>query len=244
MKGHRRLACFSADAAHHIRCGAVITSNVYERVLRLECQATGQQGTAFTLEIGGEQYLVTADHLVPDRPEVTVQLRIRSRGGELTLKKLPILRHEADVAVFKLEMPITATLPCPPTADRMVMGQDAYFLGYPHGLSFHAFGKDDNIALVKKAVVSGMLRDEDGFRLILLDGFNNPGFSGGPVVLRPGESGNQLNVVAVIGGFIPEDVPQPEGWSVQANSGIITATDIDHVLEVIEGRLRLPNAPD
>ena len=61
--------------------------------------------------------------------------------------------------------------------------------------------------LVKKGTISAQV-EEKGATVILLDGYNNRGFSGGPIVYR---DINQSKVVfylaGVVSGFIPELVP-------------------------------------
>jgi hypothetical protein len=84
----------------------------------------------------------------------------------------------------------------------MYLSQDAYFLGYPYGL--HAEGGSLNahfpLAIVKKACLSMFaLGGPDAY--ILLDGHNNPGFSGGPVVFAPNGQGAPTNVAAVVSGY-------------------------------------------
>ena len=68
------------------------------------------------------------------------------------------------------------------------LGQEVYFLGYPYGL-YTTFGDQGGVALIKHACISARVAcsaiypdgDKDTM-LILLDGLNNPGFSGGPIV--------------------------------------------------------------
>ncbi len=111
---------------------------------------------------------------------------------------------------------------------------------------------------MKRGIVSSIKQDaDDGLTLFLLDGFNNPGFSGGPVIAQRvpapfaglavrrahverqtlDDSASHANrIVGVVTGFWPEEVAQPGGWSVVANSGIVTATDVTHVLDAIKGK--------
>ena len=64
-------------------------------------------------------------------------------------------------------------------------GQDVYFLGFPYGLhgDMSALSNDLPFPFVKKGIIS--LFHNDGVNRIYLDGHNNPGFSGGPVVFMP-----------------------------------------------------------
>lgn len=64
-------------------------------------------------------------------------------------------------------------------------GQDIYFLGFPYGLQSDVGELNSNLPmpLVKKGIVSSFLF-ENPRKVLLLDGHNNPGFSGGPVIYR------------------------------------------------------------
>ena len=84
----------------------------------------------------------------------------------------------------------------------MIYGQDAYFLGFPYGLKseYEDFNNNFPVPFVKKAIVSSLDTDKDCNRqIIFLDGHNNPGFSGGPVVFTELRK-NVYKVVSVISG--------------------------------------------
>src|SRR4051794_18986114 len=118
----------------------MLTVNITERVFKLECRATGKQGSAFTLEVDDKHYLVTADHLVPDAKGATLRLRTRSLDQELHLTKLPVLRPDADLAVYALPHPISTTFPIELSTHQTRLAEDAYLLGYPLGLHGRGFG--------------------------------------------------------------------------------------------------------
>lgn len=79
----------------------------------------------------------------------------------------------------------------------------------------------------------------DGFRHMLLDGHNNPGFSGGPVdYAKPGETAAK-HVAGVISGyrFQMDRVLLGEketDLTVKFNTGIIIAYPIDHAIDLIK----------
>lgn len=122
-----------------------------------------------------------------------------------------------------------------PQLTKFYMGQEAYFLGYPYGLVMQASAVHLSAALVKHAYISAVVRCSDldpgapdDKTRILLDGFNNPGFSGGPVVSRDLNDPNRpFKVVGIISGFRFENIPvsvngqKAAGASVQSNTGII-----------------------
>ena len=92
------------------------------------------------------------------------------------------------------------------------------------------------MALIKHAYVSARVScaaiypdgDKDQ-EFILLDGFNNPGFSGGPIVapdmFSPFTNIRIQKLIGVVGGFVQVS---------SANTGIIIATPIEKALELIK----------
>ena len=209
---------------------------MWERTLLVETSI--DTGTAFTVDGPGGQYLVTAAHLIPAGDEVHLTCTRRGVRREVHGRSLPMEHEDVDIVVVPLSSPLTPPdLPLPAKSDGMWFGQDAYFLGFPLGLGFD-IGDDAQFPLPKWCLISGQVRGPEPTRSVyLLDGFNDPGFSGGPVVYWPDEDscrdGALMHDAAVVSGFWPEDVEQPEGWNVRANSGIITAEPIDYVVEAI-----------
>jgi len=89
------------------------------------------------------------------------------------------------LAVMKLNpyQALTAFFENENTTADMVIGQDVFFLGFPYNydslLQQSPFGNTP-IPFVKKACMSAIIKSGEDI-LLLLDGHNNPGFSGGPV---------------------------------------------------------------
>jgi hypothetical protein len=69
------------------------------------------------------------------------------------------------------------------------------------------------LAIIKRGTISGTHPIDPSKKavMILLDGYNNPGFSGGPIVYRDlNQNGVVLKLLGVVSGFIPEVVPAME----------------------------------
>jgi S1-C subfamily serine protease len=167
-------------------------------------------GSSFTIEVDGRQYLITAKHVVAGlKPEDTIQIR---KGEEWSSVKVKVLRCDEpiDIAVLVPPVQLTVTFPLEPTTDKVLFGQDAYFVGFPYGISMDGKQVNDSypIAFVKKGNFSAMV-PEGIATVIFLDGHNNPGFSGGPIVYRDlNQSGPPISYAAgVISGFKPEFIP-------------------------------------
>lgn len=122
----------------------------------------------------------------------------------------------------------------------LFLSQEAYFLGYPFGFSID--GRQLNagypLPFVKQALCSAFDLPERENRRLFLDGHNNPGFSGGPVVYLDVNT-KKLTIAGVISGYHnqPDIVlknGQPTEYTVQSNSGIIVAYDIDTIIKAIK----------
>jgi hypothetical protein len=216
------LACavLSSLAAH-----AQITSNVFERVLSVRVNAgTEHEGTAtaFTVDVDGREYLITAKHVVKglkDEDKIDIFM-----DGNWVPLKMKIFRCEDPIDIAVLIPPHQLTVNFELNFDRLniMFGQDVYFLGFPYGLQVSLGGNGPYpMALVKKGLLSSLILLDVSKKatLILLDGYNNPGFSGGPIVFRDSsQSGVVLNLLGVVSGFIPEVVPAMNKRDIQSPS--------------------------
>jgi len=116
----------------------------------------------------------------------------------------------------------------------LIYGQDVFFLGFPYDLLGRIILGSEGYPLpfVKKATVS--LFDS---RVIYLDGHNNSGFSGGPVVF-PQTGKNEYRVAGVVSGYVERPEPVFDGEHktplvYQYNTGIIVAHNIKAALDLI-----------
>jgi len=211
----------------------VVTANAWERVVRIEIGA--RLGTGFTIDVNGDQFLITAKHVADGEGDLKVFVRGNLVSPAMDRLDVPV--SAADVAVFRLRGPITPKLPLEPTMEGMVYGQDAYFLGFPFGLTFDV-GIIESFPLVKRATISATNRHMKGRTVLLLDGWNNPGFSGGPLIFRR-TAGEPFRVAGVVSAYRTQTTPilvggqELAGWELLANSGIIVAEEITRVLEAI-----------
>ncbi len=120
------------------------------------------------------------------------------------------------------------------------MWQDSYFLGFPFNLVFKTgmeINKHFPIPWCKKGIISACIIDDptDG-TMIFLDGQNNPGFSGGPIVIV--DLDRKSRIIGVVSGYINDSekkIPTPMGdLHTLENSGIVKAYSINHAIEIIK----------
>ena len=214
----------------------MITANVIHRVFRIRC-GTGT-GTVFALDVDDKQYLVTAKHVLPGVPS-PLKVDIFSNGNWTDLP-VTLVGHapaEIDVSVLATDRQLTPSeLPLEPTSAGAVYGQEVFFLGYPYGIiGKYLFGPEGSpLPLVKRATLSLFCGN-----VWLLDGHNNPGFSGGPVVfIRPGTK--DFKVAGVISGFQATEEPvllsggQLTPFVYRYNTGIIVCHLIDNAVALIK----------
>jgi len=200
-------------------------------------------GTCFTLDFEGRQYLVTAKHVVKgisgsDRIEVFYA----NDWHTLAVTLVGEARNEADITVLTTDLQLSPAHPLPPVSlGDFFLSQDVYFVGFPYGLFTEVGDTNRNFPLpfVKKGIVSSWFTDEHGVKQFFLDGHNNPGFSGGPVVLPRFGTYEDFKVMAVVSAYRFENLPiyagdTPTALAYRHNTGIVVAYDIKHATDVIQ----------
>jgi hypothetical protein len=233
------------------------------------------RGSTFALDLDQREYWVTVKHILtgathPPYGSIkskTAQLRILNPGGEgeeWIPRNFSVLDPGVDIDIVVLapsEPILTDPLPNMLTDSlEFMLGGDCEFLGFPHGGGWRATfdnGKRFWMPYVKHCHVSAFTQDMNK-KIWVLDGINNPGFSGGPVTFR---TGSQQKIVAVVSGYIteptdvvpsvpaspakpdartvpkksigPHEPPHPKE-TVNLNSGFIVAFDISYAIEAIK----------
>jgi len=216
-------------------------TNVLTRVFAIKTES--QLGTAFTVDHEGKQYLVTARHLFSRSDSIQVISILRdSLWRQITVRLVAPLSDSADVAVLAPPQQLSLSFPLPASMGGLILGQEAYFLGFPSLLSTPAQGGMNMgfpIPFIKHAIISAMSPDTFGNRILYLDGHNNPGFSGGPVVFW-NQDQSAFCLAGVVVAFQSEQLWKPDSvtkWKsadVWGNSGIVVAIGIDAVLQRIK----------
>lgn len=197
------------------RVGAQVTANVIQRVVRVRVNAgTKNEGTAtaFTVDVDGREYLITAKHVVKGlKNEDSIDIFMNDDWSSLNVK-IFLCEDPIDIAVLIPPHQLTVNFDLAFDKGGFFFGQDAYFLGFPYGMQTSARGANGPypVAIIKRGTISGTVDVDPSKKAkkILLDGYNNPGFSGGPIVYRDLNQGSVvMNLVGVVSGFRPEVVP-------------------------------------
>ena len=214
----------------------MITTNALSRTFQLRNKT--QTATGFLIDVEARQYLVTAKHFVPEIEDIAILELLHD--GEW--KKIPVTlvghgEGEIDVTVLSLPRALVASdYLLKPDMGGLVLGQEAFFLGFPYGLFGEAGGLNSNypVPFVKRATVSSVRVSISGPALIFLDGHNNPGFSGGPVLFKEHEHG-ELKIASVVSGYRFTNEPVFRGEQAlpatyRYNTGIIISYGIKHAV--------------
>ncbi len=255
----KKIVCLLFLLAAVGRLPAQVTGNVISRVLQI--RFNGFTGSAFFLEYGAKSYFITANHMVVtagDHATVDVLGGVDSLWHPIEFDILHGSTPCADVAVLVAkDTKVTSIDPLPfDDKSSFAMGQETYFLGFPFGLFGSFDGQRIAVPLIKHGYVSAVVPCSaiypDGTKdsLILLDGINNHGFSGGPVVAPDVFDGTRtLKLIGVISGYKYEDEPiknekgqtYPDA-SGSANSGIIIVIPIERAITLIKDHVAKENA--
>lgn len=242
-------------------------------------QTSVERGTAFSIDVDNREYWITAKHLftgVKSGPAGTfTEKRInasllvpqsaddRGHDQQWLTDTFSVLDPGKDIDILVLvpshlllDFPVGFSLNSGTAG--VGFGAECEFLGFPYGGGWKAHldsGKAVWLPYVKHCAVSAQINEE--VHVWVLDGINNEGFSGGPVLFG---TGTAQKVFAVISGFHQEAlevlpvqstdgsptgfVPRPpelpgskvnkeQRQVVNANSGFIIAFDIQPAIETI-----------
>lgn len=216
----------------------LVTANALHRTFCISFK--DKVGTCFTIDVSGKQYIITARHIVDGiKHNDRISIRFKGTWSEFGVE-LVGEDADTDTAVLAPDQLISVLHPLPASISGLAVSQEVYFLGYPYALSsnIEILNYSFPLPFVKTAIVSAFEVDASRVKIIFLDGYNNPGFSGGPVVFAaPGHQ--DLKVAGVVSGFrwewervFAEEIESSLKY--RQNTGIVIAYSIDYALALIE----------
>lgn len=216
----------------------MVPANILRRTF--QARHNGGTGTVFTLDVQGRQYLITARHVVETlAPHGTLDIYRNGSWTPTEIGDVWFASSGADLAVIDLLSPLSPSLPVT-AADTTAysLSQEVYFLGFPFGLRTEVGSINDGypIPFVKAGIISSFEKNSGNSSIIFIDGINNPGFSGGPVVTV--DARHQVTVIGIIAGYRFSDDPillhgKPSGLTYQSNTGLIVASNLKEVFSRI-----------
>ncbi|RWM89150.1 MAG: hypothetical protein EOR84_25270 [Mesorhizobium sp.] len=116
----------------------------------------------------------------------------------IPLVQIEFSKRNSDVCAFSVKGFSVSNILSPYQTPSLSLGGQVRFLGFPHDLVNTYPGQGFPMPLVRTAHFSGVIA-VDGIDVMVLDGFNNPGYSGGPVYCQDSSGGNAL--VGVVSGY-------------------------------------------
>ena len=191
--------------------------------------------------IDNRDYFITAKHLFSDTLTFNSEVEVEIWQNKVWSKvKGKLLFHEnkkVDIAVIDIDRTNLNNNHFDLGTKGMYLSQECFFLGFPFGYKMDKQSDLNNgfpLPFIKKGIISAWITDISNVFRIYLDGHNNPGFSGGPVVLINQElnSKNKMTIIGIVSAYVIDDkiLPTPFGnITNRENSGIVVCYAFDHV---------------
>jgi S1-C subfamily serine protease len=206
-----------------------------------------EYGTAFTVDYQGNLYLVTARHVVAGLPESKATILVWQEDqwkNYHTVKTIFPASSDVDIAVIETAEKVPQPYGVSSAPGGPTMGQQVWFLGYPYGISSHFSGGIKSAPFIKRGTMSAIDSSRPDAVVIYIDGFNNPGFSGGPIVYWD-FSARIYRILGVVKGYKEETAKvlingEHVDTQLLVNSGILVAYSIDHAMKAIEESQKQP----
>jgi hypothetical protein len=192
----------------------------------------------------------------------SIDLLIEGKRQSIVVRPIFPPRQETDIVALAPNKQVAPRMEVGVGFGTVRLGQDVYFLGFPFGLGTVMENGPQMVPFVKKGILSAIDGRETSGRLIYVDGHNNPGFSGGPIIFANFDQRRALQIGGVISAYrhqpsrvvemleIPSAEQEMKGKKIPVvleNTGIVVGFMIDEILKGIRSSLpfsgTLQNAP-
>jgi S1-C subfamily serine protease len=233
-----------------------VPGEIASRTIFIKQKGSNEGGSAFTLDYKGKLYLITARHVIEGiaRSGAIIEVRRSNKWEDYhTVKTLYPSSADADIAVFESDETAAQPFGIAPAAGAsttagVTFGQQVWFIGYPFGMS-SVLAKGSTITelpFVKRGSMSAVDASNPEAVVYYIDGFNNPGFSGGPVLYWEFAT-HAYKILAVVKGYRNDTAKilingQQVETNILVNSGILVSYSIQHAIDAIEKNLD-PSTP-
>jgi S1-C subfamily serine protease len=203
-------------------------------------KAGNEAGTAFAVDYKGKMYLVTARHVIAglSTQNATIQIHQEEQWKDYhTVKTIFPSSSDVDIAVLETEEKVANPYTVTARAGIATMGQQVWFLGYPWGIASH-FTNRKIAPFIKRGTLSAVDATKSDAVVIYIDGFNNPGFSGGPIVFWDFDK-HAYEIIGVVQGYKEDSAKvlingQHVDTQLLVNTGILVGYSIEHAMKAIE----------
>lgn len=240
------VAGFLFVAAGRSRAQDAVPTEILDRTFFIKVGEDA--GTAFTIDHDGTVYLVTARHVISglsDEGGVIQVWRSDKWQDYKTVRTLYPPSDKVDIAVLQTNEKVDKPYEIRPQEGKegITLGQPVWFLGYPFGLGT-TLGDATHFPFIKRGTASAVDASDPKAVVLYIDGFNNPGFSGGPILYYDFGT-HAYRIAGVVKGY-REDTAKIMVNGAQAdtqilvNSGILIGYSIIHAIEAIEQQPKQP----
>jgi hypothetical protein len=195
------------------------------------------------MDYEGKMYLITARHVVQGLPERNGTIQILRPEG---MKDYHIVRallppsNDVDIAVLETNEKVSTPFPVAiaQKGEGPTMGQQLWFLGYPFRERLHSHFANGELPFIKRGTMSAVDATNPDAIVLYIDGFNNEGFSGGPIVYWDFGK-HSYRITGVVKGYKSDAAKvlvngEPVDTQLLVNSGILVGYNIKHAIEAIE----------
>ena len=202
-------------------------------------------GSSFLVNHKGKIYLVTAGHVVRGLASADTPVQVLKDGVWRPIHVVKVLHPpsaKVDIAVLKTELeakPSEAIQLDDDDNEDVMMGQSVWFLGYPSADLLHSyFQGHKEMAFVKRGSMSAMDGKDPDAVILYIDGINNKGFSGGPILYFDLNK-HEYRIIGVVEGYKFENAEELIGGKavetkLLVNSGILVGYSIVHAIQAME----------
>jgi len=225
-----------------------VPTEILDRTIFIK--AGNEAATAFAVDYQGKMYLLTARHVVGDLPTTNATIQVwqdEQWKDYRTVRTIFPADSAVDIAVFETDEKVATPYSLRPqdTTGTVTMGQQVWFLGYPFGIASH-FQNGKRAPFMKRGTMSAVDATNPAAVVIYIDGFNNPGFSGGPIIFWDFAK-HTYEILGVVQGYREDSAKvlvngQHVDTRLLVNTGILTAYSIKHAMDAIEARQKQPQA--
>ena len=230
---------------NHIEGQSYMTNEILDKVFKISLDTTSNStATAFLVEDKGELIMVTARHVFPTLLNSKSKVRLFVKEDNKWNYMDGTLYHhnnpKVDISIIRVFEGEKTTIKNDfiLSIENLIYGDEGFILGFPYNLSTDILDREFPLPLIKKVTNSGTIIDE-GIQMIFLDGHNNPGFSGGPIVFKnhSKNKGHRWQIVGVISAYVSQhnELITPVGkMKYHENSGIVIGYSSDYIKSIIE----------
>lgn len=219
-----------------------LTANFIERVLHIK--NGNSTGSSYIIEKNDRSFLVSAKHIFPNLKECdSITFQVNQDKKWKNISGIVHLHQNKNVDLIIIDLGIQLFGNNPDsylTTGNFILGDEGYFLGFPMGLQTDWLpGKNQGLpsALIKRATFSGQI-NINGTIILLLDGQNNPGFSGGPIFFKLfNKEIVKWSFFGIVSGYYPQNNIAKTTFGdflYNENSGIIICTSETYIRDIMQ----------